>query len=94
VKKVLDVTQIKEGILALQKTRTGGRIRGKDVQKYLLEKWGIAYKKSAVYDFLKSINLVWISARSKHRAGDHVAQDAFKKTLLQTSKHASHQKQT
>ncbi|MCA9508810.1 MAG: transposase [Myxococcales bacterium] len=76
-----DLPQIKAGILALQTTRTGGRISGQDVQKYLFDQWNISYKKSAVYDLLQSLNLVWISARSKHPSSDEAKQASFKKNF-------------
>jgi transposase len=84
-----DYLKIKEGILTLQSTRTGGRMRGQDIQQYLHDQWNVAYKLSAVYDLLKKLNIVWISARSKHPASNQRAQDAFKKNLLPKLKNVS-----
>lgn len=87
-----DMPRIKEGILALQATRAGGRMRGQDVQKYLLDEWNVAYKLSAIYNLLKDLRIVWISARSKHPASNIAEQNAFKKTLLIRSKSVCPQK--
>ena len=75
-----DLPQIKAGILALQKTKQGGRVRGEDIKQYLLDQWNIQYKRSAVYALLSQLSIVWISARSKHSASKQETQDAFKKT--------------
>jgi transposase len=70
----------KEAVLELQNCRPGGRIRGLDVMKLMQEKLGIECSLDTVYRSLAKVDLVWISARSKHPKTDPVAQEAFKKT--------------
>lgn len=70
----------REAVLELQNQRTGGRIKGLDVLKLMEEKLGIKCSLDTVYRALAKVDLVWISARSKHPKTDFVAQDAFKKT--------------
>jgi transposase len=77
-------SQLKEEILTLQQNRSGGRVRGKDIQQFLLREWSIDYSLSSVYDLLHELDLVWISARSKHPASSLVAQNSFKKNLSLT----------
>lgn len=76
-----NLPEIKAGILALQSTRKGGRVRGYDIQQYLKDEWNVNYKLSAIYNLLHELNVVWISARSKHPASSEVIQDSFKKNL-------------
>jgi transposase len=78
--------QIKEGILSLQSTFKGGRVRGQDIQKYLHDQWNVDYKLSTIYEFLHDLGIVWISARSKHPTSSQEAQDSFKKNLLKKLK--------
>jgi transposase len=71
----------KEAVLELQNRRPGGRIRGLDVMNLMQEKLGIECSLDTVYRALAKVDLVWISARSKHPKTDPIAQEAFKKTL-------------
>jgi transposase len=70
----------KKAVLELQNCRPGGRIRGLDVMKLMEEKFGIKCSLDTVYRALAKVNLVWISARSKHPKADPITQEAFKKT--------------
>ena len=70
----------KESVLELQKGRSGGRIKGRDVMKLMEEKLGIKCSLDTVYRALARVDLVWISARSKHPKADPLAQETFKKT--------------
>ena len=70
----------KEAVLELQNGRPGGRIKGKDVMKLMEEKLGIKCSLDTVYRSLARVDLVWISARSKHPKSDPLAQEDFKKT--------------
>lgn len=74
-------TVFKESVLELQNRRPGGRIRGLDVLKLMEEKLGIECSLDTVYRTLARVDLVWISARSKHPKTDPIAQETFKKTL-------------
>ena len=73
--------KFEEAVLQAQAQRPGGRIKGKDIQKILAEEFGITCSLTTVYDTLKSLKLVWISARSKHPNHNQAAQDEFKKKL-------------
>lgn len=75
----------REAVLELQNRRCGGRIKGMDVMKLMQEKLGIECSLDTVYRALATVDLVWISARSKHPKTDLEAQDAFKKTLKKKS---------
>ena len=70
----------KEAVLELQNCRPGGRIKGLDVMNLMQEKLGIECSLDTVYRALARVDLVWISARSKHPMTDPVAQDTFKKS--------------
>ena len=70
----------REAVLELQNKRIGGRIKGLDVMRLMQEKLGITCSLDTVYRALAKVDLVWISARSKHPKTDFLAQDAFKKT--------------
>lgn len=59
-------SQFKEEVLKMQNERSGGRVIAKDIQKMLKEKFDADRSTNAIYDYLKKVNLVWISSRSKH----------------------------
>lgn len=71
----------KQAVLELQRNRTGGRVRGKDVLELMQKKYGVDPSLSTVYNTLKRVDLVWITGRSIHPEADLEAQEAFKKTL-------------
>jgi len=75
------VEDFKKAIKELQAKRSGGRINVADITKMANEKFGLSYKIKGMYHLLHSINMVWISARSKHPAHNATAQESFKKTL-------------
>lgn len=74
----------REAVLELQNQREGGRIKGLDVMRLMEEKLGIKCSLDTVYRALAKVDLVWISARSRHPKTDFAAQDAFKKTSEKT----------
>jgi transposase len=80
-----DLDAFREAVLELQASRSGGRIKGKDVLKLMTDKFGILPSRSTIYDTLKRADLVWITGRSQHPKANVADQDAFKKTLLKTS---------
>lgn len=75
----------REAVLELQNHRRGGRIKGMDVMKLMKEKLGIECSLDTVYRALATVDLVWISARSKHPKTDLEAQEVFKKTSKKKS---------
>jgi transposase len=75
------VAEFKDSIYELQSLRSGGRINVADITKMANEKFGTSYKVKGMYDLLHRINMVWISARSKHPSHNAIEQEAFKKTL-------------
>lgn len=75
----------RDAVLELQNCRCGGRIKGMDVMKLMEEKLGIKCSLDTVYRALATVDLVWISARSKHPKTDLEAQDTFKKTSKKKS---------
>lgn len=71
--------EFRQQLEKLQEERSGGRIRGQDIQVLLKEKFCADYKLPSVYDVLARCNVSWISARSKHPKSDLMAQEEFKK---------------
>lgn len=57
----------------------GGRLMGKDIQKYIKETYGVSYQIRNIYRLMKELNIVWITSRSKHPKQDQEAQENFKK---------------
>lgn len=57
----------------------GGRLMGKDIQKYVKDNFGVNYNVRNIYHLMKKLNIVWITSRSKHPKQDLEAQNNFKK---------------
>jgi transposase len=57
----------------------GGRLQGKDIQKYIHSEFAVLYQKTNIYHLFHELNLSWITTRSKHPKQSVEAQDAFKK---------------
>jgi len=74
-----DEAAFKEELEKMQKEKQGGRVIGKDIQKMLLEKFNVVYHEDSVYNLLKKLDLVWISARSRHPKSIPENQENFKK---------------
>jgi transposase len=72
---------LQEALSQAQASRTGGRLKGRDIQRLLEEQFGVRLGLSTVYDTLKRHRLVWITARSKHPKHDPEAQEAFKENF-------------
>lgn len=70
----------RQSVLELQKNRTGGRIRGRDILELMQTKYGIDPTLKTVYNTLKRADLVWITGQSIHPKADLEAQEAFKKS--------------
>ena len=71
----------RQAVEQLQRERGGGRVRGEDIRQLLAGQFGVAYSLNGVYDLLKRLRLVWISARAVSPYADPVAQAEFKKKL-------------
>jgi len=63
----------------LQQVRPGGRIRGEDIRELLAQQFDVAYSLNGVYELLKRLGIVWISARSRSPYADPVRQADFEK---------------
>lgn len=70
---------VKDRIQTLQAARSGGRLTGEDIQALLAQEWHVNYCLSAVYKLLHTLNLSWISCRSRHPKQDLTQQEDFKK---------------
>ncbi len=73
--------QLKEHVMDHAVKVQGGRLMGKDIQKYIQETYDVSYCVRNIYRLMKELDLVWITSRSKHPKQDLVAQEAFKKIL-------------
>ena len=71
----------RQAIEQLQCERGGGRVRGEDIRQLLARQFGVAYSLNGVYDLMKRLGMVWISARAVSPYADPVAQAEFKKKL-------------
>ncbi len=70
-----------QAVIELQEKREGGRVTGRDVREMLRDRFGAEYTLSGTYDLLKRLDLVWITARSKHPKSDPKVQEVFKKNF-------------
>jgi transposase len=71
--------QLKEYVIAHAVKVQGGRLMGKDIQKYTQETFDVNYGVRNIYRLMKELDIVWITSRSKHPKQDLAAQEAFKK---------------
>jgi transposase len=71
----------RKAVEQLQHSRGGGRVRGEDIRQLLAEQFAVTYSLNGVYDLLKRLDMVWISARSVSPHADPVKQAEFKKNL-------------
>lgn len=74
-----------QAIEEMQATRSGGRIRGKDIGDIIEKIYGIRPSKSSLYRLLARAKLVWITGRSQHPKANKELQEAFKKTSKKKS---------
>lgn len=70
---------LKEHVLSHAVKPQGGRLMGKDIQKYIKDTYGVNYKIRNIYYLMKELDIVWITSRSKHPKQDLEAQEYFKK---------------
>lgn len=57
----------------------GGRLTGKSLVNFIQEEYGVTYCLDNIYRLLNSLNLSWITSRSKHPKQSQEVQDDFKK---------------
>ena len=74
--------ELSESIVSLQKSKCGGRITGKDIIRFIEERYGVQYSLSGIYKLLSRMDMSWVSGRSIHPKGNLDAQEAFKKTSI------------
>lgn len=74
-------TQLKEYVIAHAVKVQGGRLMGKDIQKYIQETFDVNYCVRNIYRLMKELEIVWITSRSKHPKQDLATQKVFKKIL-------------
>ena len=79
--RVCRTTGVRQAARQLQRERGGGRVRGEDIRQLLAGQFGVAYSLNGVYDLMKRLGLVWMSARAVSPYADPVAQAEFKKKL-------------
>lgn len=72
---------IGKAIECMQQARSGGRIRGEDVHKYVLQTYGVRLSNGSLYKLLHDIGLSWITGRSIHPKADVEKQESFKKNF-------------
>jgi transposase len=75
----VDDETIRRTIEQASETRNGGRMTGREIQQIIKEKWNVDYALSSVYTLLDRLNLVWITARSRHPLMNSATQEEFKK---------------
>jgi transposase len=75
----VEKSTLKKYILSHAVKPQGGRLMGKDIQKYIKETYGVSYQIRNIYRLMKELNIVWITSRSKHPKQDLEAQEYFKK---------------
>lgn len=73
--------EFKAELDAMQKNLGGGRVRAKEIQALLREKFNAEYKENSIYTLLKHLGIVWITARSIHPKANLEAQEKFKKRI-------------
>jgi len=71
--------QLKQYVLGHAVKEQGGRLMGKDIQKYIHDTFNVKYEIRNIYRIMNQLELVWITSRSKHPKQDLNAQEAFKK---------------
>lgn len=73
-----DEDLFRDKLEALQDVRSGGSITGSEIQLLLAQDFDCDYSLSGVYALLDRLNIVWITARSKHPKQAEDAIEEFK----------------
>jgi len=71
--------EVKAFVLNHAESTEGGRLTATDIQTYISNSFKVNYQIGNVYRLLHSLNLSWITARSKHPKQSQESQEAFKK---------------
>lgn len=74
-------SSLKSYILEHAAKEEGGRLMGKDIQKYIMDNYNVNYGVRNIYHLMKKLDLVWITSRSRHPKQNQAAQEEFKKIL-------------
>lgn len=77
---------IAEFMEKLYSSEVGGSITGKQLLSIVKNHFNIECCLQTIYNTLHSLNLSWISCRSKHPKSDLEVQELYKKTLVLMSK--------
>ncbi|MEJ6122616.1 winged helix-turn-helix domain-containing protein, partial [Vibrio sp. 2-Bac 85] len=68
-------SQLKEYVISHAVKAQGGRLMGKDIQKYIQDTFNVNYCVRNIYRLMKELGIVWITSRSKHPKQDLAAQE-------------------
>ncbi|KZW98610.1 hypothetical protein JL49_22245, partial [Pseudoalteromonas luteoviolacea] len=71
--------EVKAFVLQHAESNDGGRLIAADIQTYISKRFNVNYQLGNVYRLLHSLELSWITTRSKHPKQSKEAQEAFKK---------------
>ena len=74
--------ELKAFVIKRAQSNDGGRLIAADIQAYISKSFNVNYQIGNVYRLLHSLNLSWITTRSKHPKQSAEAQEAFKKVSL------------
>ena len=77
---------IGEFMKTLYSSNVGGSITGKELLSIVQKHFSLDCCLQTIYNALHSLNLSWVSCRSKHPKSDFEVQKLYKKTLLIMSK--------
>ena len=77
---------IAEFMKKLYSSEIGGSITGKQLLSIVKKHFNVECCLQTIYNTLHSLNLSWISCRSKHPKSDLEVQELYKKTLVLMSK--------
>lgn len=73
------LSDVKAFVLQHAESNDGGRLIAADIQAYISKHFNVNYQLGSVYRLLHSLELSWISTRSKHPKQSKEAQETFKK---------------
>ena len=72
---------VSKAVDEMQKSRPGGRLRGRDIGEMVNKNYGINLSNGSLYRLLHRAGLSWITGRSQHPKADLEKQEDFKKNL-------------
>ena len=74
----------RQAVEQLQRERGGGRVRGEDIRQLLVQQFAVEYSLNGVYDLLKRLDIVWISARGESPSRSSGTSGIQKKLCLES----------